>query len=94
MVLILCLYFLKEVIFAYYPQGYTLPPGIHITPRDTHYPQGYTLVYCLGPCQGPPSDVGNTDIQRLQELAHKPIRHLKCLNLEGPHLSTYILLAV
>ncbi|KAL5488904.1 hypothetical protein EMCRGX_G017918 [Ephydatia muelleri] len=42
------------------------------------YPEGYTFVYCLGPCQGPPSDVGNTDIQRLQELAHKPIRHLKC----------------
>ena len=75
MVLILCLYFLKEVIFA-------------------DYPEGYTFVCCLGPCQGPPSDVGNTDIQRLQELACKPIRHLKCLNLEGPHLSTYNLLAV
>ena len=75
LMIILCLYFLKEVIFA-------------------DYPKEYTFVYCLGPCQGPPSDVGNTDIQRLQELARKPIRHLKCLNIEGPHPSTYILLAV
>ena len=72
MVLTLCLYFLKEVFFADYPEG--------------------SHLYI--PCQGPPSDVGNTDIQRLQELARKPIRYLKCLNLEGPHPSTYILLAV